>query len=66
VEDLAGLIDALHREPNRPDLAWRLGLDDQVTDPGTRQTELRNFIDHLVLPTREKRRGSAGTPASAA
>lgn len=47
VEGYAAQIDALHREPERPDLAWRLGLDAQVTDERRRLTELRNFLDHL-------------------
>ncbi|MCW6507442.1 type 1 glutamine amidotransferase [Lichenifustis flavocetrariae] len=55
VEDQASLIEALGREPDRRDLAWRLGVDDQVADPRLRQTELRNFIEHLVLPTRSGR-----------
>jgi len=55
VEAYADLIDALHHEPDRRDLAWRLGLDRQVIDPALRQTELRNFIAHLVEPTREAR-----------
>ncbi|MFC0408341.1 type 1 glutamine amidotransferase [Roseomonas elaeocarpi] len=58
VEAQARLIEALHREPERRDLAWRLGLDRQVTEARTRQTELRNFIDRLVRPTRRERRGS--------
>ena len=37
----------LHREPRRRDLAWRLGLDEQVTDATKRLTELRNFIEAL-------------------
>lgn len=53
----AALVDALHDAPDRRDLAWRLGLDAQVTDPEARTIELRNFIDHLVLPTRARRRG---------
>ena len=57
VEDHAGRIEALHRDPGRRDLAWQLGLDEQVTDPALRQTELRNFIEHLVRPTRARRRG---------
>ncbi|WP_238296840.1 type 1 glutamine amidotransferase [Methylobacterium soli] len=40
-------VDALHREPCRRDLAWRLGLDEQVTDASKRLTELRNFIEVL-------------------
>ena len=51
VERMAGLVDALDQEPERPDLAWQLGLDRQVTDALCRRTELRNFIDHLVKPT---------------
>ncbi len=55
VEDQASLIEALGREPHRRDLAWRLGVDEEVTDTGRRQTELRNFIEHLVGPTRSRR-----------
>ena len=55
VEQLAQQVDALHAEPGRADLAWRLGLDDQVTVPEHRTRELRNFIDHLVKPTQSHR-----------
>jgi GMP synthase (glutamine-hydrolysing) len=55
VETYAGVLEALHKEPQRRDLAWRLGLDEQVIDETKRMTELRNFIDHLVLPTRSGR-----------
>lgn len=48
VEDQADLVEALHMEPTRRDLTWRLGLDDQVTDEGYRQVEIRNFIETLV------------------
>ena len=48
VEAQAALVENLHREPDRRDLAWRLGLDDQVTDPERRQTEIQNFIDALL------------------
>ena len=59
VEAQAGLVDALHDAPERRDLKWRLGLDDQVTVPSLRSREIRNFIEHLVLPTRAAR-GRAG------
>lgn len=55
VEAYADLVDALHREPGRRDLAWRLGLDEQVSDHGKRLTELRNFIESLVKPHRASR-----------
>lgn len=55
VETQASLIEALGRDTTRKDLAWRLGLDAQVTDPTLRRTELRNFIEQLVGPTRSIR-----------
>lgn len=55
VEAQAQLVEALGHEPQRRDLAWRLGLDEQVTDPALRRRELRNFLDHLVAPTRSAR-----------
>lgn len=54
-EAYAALIDALDEKPDRRDLAWRLGVDRQVTTAFLRQTELRNFILHLVEPTRSRR-----------
>jgi GMP synthase (glutamine-hydrolysing) len=51
VETHAAVVEALHREPDRRDLAWRLGLNEQVTNESARMTELRNFLAHLVLPT---------------
>jgi GMP synthase (glutamine-hydrolysing) len=55
LEEHAALIDALGRAPERRDLAWRLGLDAEVIDDGRRRTELGNFIEHLVRPTRSAR-----------
>ncbi|WP_238307523.1 hypothetical protein [Methylorubrum suomiense] len=52
MEAYALQVDALHREPNRRDLAWRLGLDEQVTDERLRLAEMRNFIGALVRPGR--------------
>ena len=50
-----GLIDDLDRDPSRRDLAWRLGLDSQVTDLCLRTRELRNFLDSLVHEVRRHR-----------
>lgn len=57
VEAQAALVRALGDAPGRRDLAWRLGLDREVTDPARRTLELRNFIDLLVRPRRANRRG---------
>ena len=53
VEASACLVDALHLAINRRDLAWRLSLDDQVTDDIRRLTELRNFIETVARCGRE-------------
>ncbi len=56
LEAYAAEVEGLHREPHRRDLAWRLGLDEEVTDASRRTAELRNFVDHLVAPVRSERR----------
>jgi len=44
LETYASMVEALHQVPERKDLAWILGLDEQVTEVECRLTELRNFI----------------------
>lgn len=53
VEAYARQVDDLHREPGRRDLAWRLGLDEQVTDEWQRLAEMRNFVEALTRLGRE-------------
>jgi GMP synthase (glutamine-hydrolysing) len=55
VEAHAALVEALHDAPERRDLAWQLGLDEEVTVPPKRAVEIHNFVEHLVLPTRSQR-----------
>jgi GMP synthase (glutamine-hydrolysing) len=43
-------LEALHREPGRGDLAWRLGIDEDVMDQDVRQLETRRWLERLVLP----------------
>ncbi len=50
VESYADRIEALHRAPQRRDLAWQLGLDAQVVSGDVRVSEMRNFIERLVGP----------------
>ncbi len=49
-------MEALHRDPRRKDLAWALGVDDDVMDASVRCIEVVNWIEHLVKPTMAKRR----------
>jgi GMP synthase (glutamine-hydrolysing) len=48
-------LRALDVDPDRFDLAWRLGLDAQVTQARMRRAELHNFIDLLVRPEKSRR-----------
>ena len=41
---------ALHRDPQSAQLRAALSVGDDILDPDTREQELRNWIDHLVLP----------------
>ncbi len=43
-------LEALHQDPARKDLAWALGIDDDIMNDGIRTAEVRNWIERLVLP----------------
>jgi GMP synthase (glutamine-hydrolysing) len=45
------LLETLFQNPNRTDLAWRLGIDDDILNEDVRRLEVRNWIDKLVIPT---------------
>jgi GMP synthase (glutamine-hydrolysing) len=48
IEDHAARLEALNDDPRRRDLAWQLGLDDEMTDAGRRTLELRNFLTMIA------------------
>jgi len=48
-------IRALHANPGRKHLAWRLGLDSDLLDSRTRLTEIANWITYAVLPQKSRR-----------
>lgn len=48
LERYASIVEALHKAPDRRDLAWLLGVDEQVTQADCRLTELRNFIRFVI------------------
>jgi GMP synthase (glutamine-hydrolysing) len=53
VEEADAFVDELEllaADPTRKDLAWKLGIDDDVLDERVRCCEVRNFVKHLVLP----------------
>ncbi len=43
-------LETLHRDPSRSDIAWALGIDDDVMRPEIRQCEVANWIAQQVLP----------------
>jgi GMP synthase (glutamine-hydrolysing) len=48
-------LEVLHTDPHNKSLAWRHGLDGTVLEKPVRVTEIRNWIEHQVLPARGKR-----------
>ncbi|MCG8359538.1 MAG: type 1 glutamine amidotransferase [Kiloniellales bacterium] len=49
-QDYVDKLEALHQDPGRKDLAWLLGIDEDVTSADIRQAEVRNWIAQQVLP----------------
>jgi GMP synthase (glutamine-hydrolysing) len=45
------LLEALHQDPTRKDIAWLLGVDEDVMNEDIRVAEVRNWIDRLVIPS---------------
>jgi GMP synthase (glutamine-hydrolysing) len=44
-------LEALHQDPSRKDIAWLLGIDEDVMNEDIRLVEVRNWIGQLVLPS---------------
>ena len=49
-EDYVNRLETLHQDPSRKDIAWLLGIDDDVMNDDVRLVEVRNWIERLVLP----------------
>jgi len=49
-QDFVDKLEALHQDPARKDIAWLLGIDEDVINPDIRQAEVRNWIAQQVLP----------------
>jgi len=45
-------LESLHQDNSRLDIAWKLGLDDDIMNMDVRQTEVRNWIEKLVIPSK--------------
>jgi GMP synthase (glutamine-hydrolysing) len=47
-------LEALHADPSRRDLAFALGIDEDVLDEAERLREVRNWIEQRVLPAMKR------------
>jgi GMP synthase (glutamine-hydrolysing) len=54
-EGYAADLVTLDRDRTRRDIAWKLGLDEEVMDDDKRTIEIRNWIERQVLPMRSQR-----------
>lgn len=54
VQDYANAMFALAQQPDNPALRDQFEVGSEIVDSEMRQTELRNWIDFLVIPTRNK------------
>ena len=55
MRDFAHDLDALDRDPSSKRLGWRHGVSRNVLDKTLRTSEIANWIEFQVLPTRAKR-----------
>ena len=44
------LLETLHKDPSRKDIAWLLGIDADVMNEDVRLAEVRNWVRRLVIP----------------
>jgi GMP synthase (glutamine-hydrolysing) len=47
--------ELLHENPERSDLRWQTGIDDDILSEDIRRREFANWIRHLVLPHAQKK-----------
>jgi GMP synthase (glutamine-hydrolysing) len=45
------MLESLHQDPTRKDIAWLLGIDADVMSEDVRLVEVRNWVRNLVLPS---------------
>lgn len=57
-DDVGAYVEALETldaDPTRADIAWRLGLDADITVPDVREREVANWVVHALLPAMNRR-----------
>ena len=53
-EAYVDLLETLHQDPSRYDIAWKLGIDADIMNEEVRRAEVRNWINRLVIPSRQR------------
>ncbi len=48
-QEYVGRMEALHAAPDRKELRWQLGIDDDILDAGIRQCEFRSWIETFFI-----------------
>ncbi|GAB5373402.1 hypothetical protein AAMO2058_001748300 [Amorphochlora amoebiformis] len=56
VDRYVEMLDQLHKEPFRKDLAWQLGVDHDTLDENFKCLEVKNWLSKQVLPYHKLRR----------
>ncbi len=41
-------LETLHADPSRMDIAWRLGVDQDVMDADIRTLEVKNWVENVL------------------
>ncbi len=59
VGDLVEQMVALSQEPENAELRQTLRVGDDILDDTIRQAEVRNWLEQLVIPTKQKREGDS-------
>ena len=44
-------LETLHADPSRKDIAWQLGIDQDVMDEDIRTLEVKNWIENVLRAT---------------
>eukprot|EP00744_Colponema_vietnamica_P002630 GILI01004095.1.p1 GENE.GILI01004095.1~~GILI01004095.1.p1 ORF type:complete len:310 (+),score=99.41 GILI01004095.1:49-978(+) len=52
-EEYVKLLETLHADPSRKDIAWMLGIDEDVMSEQVRLVEVRNWVKKLVIPSKK-------------
>jgi len=55
VSTYASMTETLSANPKRQDIAWLLGIDDDILSPAMRRLEITNWLTHQVLPYASRR-----------